>query len=62
MYVKINEITEDIYKNHIWLAKAYNDDNLEKSKEHLNKALKLSKSSEDAYREIIRIFSNKIIK
>ncbi len=59
VYVKINEITEDIYKNHIWLAKAYNDDNLEKSKEHLNKALKLSKSSEDAYREIIRIFSNK---
>ena len=58
VYVKINEITEDIYKNHIWLAKAYNDDDLEKSKKHLNKALNLSKSSEEAYREIIRIFSN----
>ncbi len=59
VYVKINEITDDIYKNHIWLARAYSDDDIEKSKEHLIRALKLSKSSEEAYREIIRIFSNK---
>ena len=59
VYVKINEITDDIYINHIWLARAYSDDNIEKSKKHLNKALELSKSSEEAYREIIRIFSNK---
>ena len=58
VYIKINEITDDIYKNHIWLARAYNDDDIEKSKEHLIKALELSKSSEEAYREIIRIFSD----
>ena len=59
VYVKINEITDDIYKNQIWLARSYSDDDIEKTKEHLNKALVLSKSSEEAYREIIRIFSNK---
>ena len=59
VYIKINEITDDIYKNHIWLARAYSDDDIEKSKIHLNKALRLSKSSEEAYREIIRIFANK---
>lgn len=59
VYIKINEITDDIYKNHIWLARSYSDDDLEKSKQHLNKALLLSKSSEEAYREIIRIFANK---
>lgn len=58
VYIKINEITDDIYKNHIWLARAYSDDDIEKSKIHLNKALRLSKSSEEAYREIIRIFAN----
>ena len=59
VYIEINNITDDIYKNHVWLARAYMDDDIEKSKEHLIKALKLSKSSEEAYREIIQIFSNK---
>tara|TARA_B100002019_G_scaffold292771_1_gene317036 strand:- start:2681 stop:3724 length:1044 start_codon:yes stop_codon:yes gene_type:complete len=59
VYIKINEITDDIYKNQIWLARSYSDDDIEKTKEYLNKALVLSKSSEEAYREIIRIFSNK---
>ena len=58
VYIKINEITDDIYKNHIWLARAYSDDDIEKSKDHLNKALELSISSEEAYREIIRTFSD----
>jgi len=57
VYVRIDEITDDVYKNHIWLARALIDDDIEKSKKHLNKALELSKSSEEAYREIIRIFS-----
>ena len=57
VYVRIDEITDDVYKNHIWLARALSDDDIEKSKKHLNKALELSKSSEEAYREIIRIFS-----
>jgi len=57
VYIKIDEITDDIYKNHIWLARSLSDNDIEKSKKHLNKALKLSRSSEEAYREIIRIFS-----
>ena len=57
VYLKINEVTEDIYKNHIWLARALSDDDLNKSIRHLNKALRLSNSSEEAYREIIRLFS-----
>ena len=46
VYIKINEISDDIYINHIWLARAYSDDDIKKSKKHLNKALELSKSSE----------------
>ena len=30
VYIRINEITEDIYKNHVWLARALSDDDLEK--------------------------------
>ena len=57
VYIRINEITEDIYKNHVWLARALSDNDLEQSITHLKKALRLSNSSEEAYREIIRIFS-----
>ena len=32
VYIKINEITDDIYKNHIWLARAYSDDDIENQK------------------------------
>ena len=57
VYIRINEITDDIYKNHIWLARSLSDNDLKQSINHLNKALRLSKSSEEAYREIIRLFS-----
>tara|TARA_B100000963_G_scaffold313536_1_gene291547 strand:- start:1339 stop:2259 length:921 start_codon:yes stop_codon:yes gene_type:complete len=57
VYVKINEITDDIYKNHVWLARSLSDDNPGQSIKHLNQALRLSKSSEETYREIIRLFS-----
>jgi len=57
VYIKINEITDDIYKNHVWLARALSDNSPSQSLQHLNKALRLSKSSEEAYREIIRQFS-----
>ena len=57
VYIKIDEITDDIYKNHVWLARALSDDDIDESIKHLNKALRLSKSSEEAYREIIRLFS-----
>ena len=64
VYIRINELTEDVYKNHIWLARALSDNDIERSKKHLIKALELSKSSEEVYREIIRIFlkNNEIIK
>jgi hypothetical protein len=32
VYVRIDEITDDVYKNHIWLARALSDDDIEKSK------------------------------
>ena len=57
VYIKINEITEDIYKNHVWLARSLSDDSPSQSIKHLNQALRLSKSSEETYREIIRLFS-----
>ena len=57
VYIKIDEITDDIYKNHIWLARSLSDNDQNESIKHLNKALRLSKSSEEAYREIIRLFS-----
>jgi hypothetical protein len=57
VYLKINEISDDIYINHVWLARALSDDNPNKAIKHLNKALRLSKSSEEAYREIIRLYS-----
>ena len=37
VYIKINEITEDIYQNHIWLARALIDDDIDKSVQHLKK-------------------------
>ena len=57
VYMRIDNISDDIYKNHIWLAKALSDTDIEKSKLYLSKALELSKSNEEVYREIIRIFS-----
>jgi hypothetical protein len=57
VYIKINEITDDIYKNHVWLARSLSDDSPSQSIKHLNQALRLSKSSEETYREIIRLFS-----
>ena len=57
VYIKINEITNDIYKNHFLVARSLSDDNPSQSIKHLNIALRLSKSSEETYREIIRLFS-----
>jgi len=57
VYIKINEISDDIYKNHVWLARSLSDNRPSQSIKHLNKALRLSKSSEETYREIIRLFS-----
>ena len=51
VYIKINEITDDIYKNYAWLARSSDDDSPNQSIKHLNKALKLSKSNEETYRK-----------
>ena len=56
VYIKINEITDDIYQNHIWLARALTDDDLDKSVQHFKKAIKLASSDENVYREIVRLF------
>ncbi len=56
VYEKINEITDDIYQNHIWLARSLADDDLDKSMFHFNKAIKLASSNENAYREIVKLF------
>lgn len=56
VYLKIDTISDDIYKNHIWLAKALRDNDISKSINHLEKAISLSKSNEESYREILRIF------
>jgi hypothetical protein len=61
VYVEIDKITQDIYMNHIWLARSMKDNNLEKSLFHLNKAINLVKSNEAAYREIISIYFSKSV-
>ncbi len=58
VYIKINEMTDDIYQNHIWLARALIDDDLDKSVHHFKKAIRLASSNESAYREIVRLFYN----
>ena len=58
VYIEINEITDDIYQNHIWLARALLDDDLDKSIFHFKKAIKLARSDENVYREIVNILYN----
>ena len=56
VYIAINDITDDIYMNQIWLARSLADNDIKQSILHLKKALNLSRSNEEAYREIIRIY------
>jgi len=55
------KIEPNSYKPNVWLARAYSDNNLEESLILLDKAIALSPSQEDAYRELLRIsqFYNK---
>ena len=50
------EIDEKNYYNNVWLARALSDNDLEKSKTLLEQSLELSPSSEEAYKEILRIY------
>jgi len=59
---KLEKVLEELvkmepgsYKPNVWLARAYSDDNLERSLGLLDKAISLSPSQEDAYRELLRI-------
>ena len=56
VYLRLNGISKDIYKNHVWLAKSLKDNDIEKSIYHLNQAYKLSNSSEEVYRESLNLY------
>lgn len=56
VYLRLNDISKDIYKNHVWLAKSLSDNDIEKSIYHLEQAYKLSNSSEEAYRESLNLY------
>ncbi len=60
VYVEIDKITQDIYMNHVWLARSLKDNNIEKSFFHINKAINLAKSDEAVYREIISIYFSQL--
>ena len=49
-----SKIDKRNYLNLVWLARAISDENLNLSNEYLKKAINLSPTSEEAYREIIR--------
>ena len=48
-----------LYKPNVWLARALSDNDYEKSLILLKKAISISPSEDDAYREILRISSIK---
>ena len=58
VYLKLIDIDPNIYMARVWLARALSDNDYKKSLEHLHEAIKLSPANEEAYREMIRIYSN----
>ena len=57
VYLKLIDIDPNIYMVRVWLARALSDNDYKKSLEHLHEAIKLSPANEEAYREMIRIYS-----
>ena len=57
IYLKLLDIDDDIYLIHIWASRALLDDDGSKSVYHLKKAILLSPSNEEAYREILNLFN-----
>ncbi len=53
--IKFLEMEPNSYNGNVWLAKAYADNKPEVSIQLLEKAIAISPSEEDAYREILRI-------
>ena len=55
VYLKLLDIDDDIYLVHVWASRALLDDDESKSVYHLKKAIILSPSNEEAYREILNL-------
>tara|TARA_B100001175_G_C19513816_1_gene645756 strand:- start:5277 stop:6290 length:1014 start_codon:yes stop_codon:yes gene_type:complete len=56
VYQKVYEIDPKIYLNLVYFARAISDEDPDKSKIYLEQAISISPVSEEAYREIFRIF------
>ena len=57
IYEKINNIDDKIYLNNVWLGRALIDNNLELSQVYFAKAINLAPASEEAFRQILNIYS-----
>jgi len=55
VFFELVELDQDLYKGRIWLARAVSDTDYKSALMHLEKAIKISPASEEAYREGIRI-------
>ena len=55
VFFKLVELDPNLYKARVWLARAVSDTDYKSSLMHLEKAMKISPASEEAYREGIRI-------
>jgi len=62
IYIKIYNIDDKIYLNNVWLGRAFLDNDLNLAQYHLKKAIKLSPSSEEAYRVILKMYLENINK
>ena len=58
IFKQLIELDGRVYKTHVWYARSLSDTDIKKALKHLNKAIKISPSESDAYREIIRIGQN----
>jgi len=55
IFEKLLELDNRIYKLHVWYARALKDNDIEKSLKHIDIAIKISPSQEEAYREALSI-------
>ena len=58
IFKQLIELDDRIYLPHVWYARALSDNDFDKSLLHLKKAILISPSESDAYREILRISQN----
>ena len=55
VFFELVELDPNLYKARVWLARAVSDTDYKSALMHLEKAIKISPASEEAYREDIRI-------